>query len=112
MLSLWMYLLRNVYQISVLKYQEVVFRTIRALMMRREFFLGNLGWHATDGSDGPDPSKQRDDEAKVCRVYRKLLEIAMCAAISCLSFSLLPFSFFFMMFFHAQHVEGAEDERD
>ena len=61
MLSLWMYLLRNIDQVSVLKYQEVVFRTIRALLMRREFYLMNLGW-AKDGTAGPS-EEQRADEA-------------------------------------------------
>ena len=36
MLALWMYLLKNIEQISVLKYQDMAFRMIKALMMRRE----------------------------------------------------------------------------
>jgi len=36
MLALWMYLLKNIEQISVLKYQDIAFRMIKALMMRRE----------------------------------------------------------------------------
>jgi len=36
MLALWMYLLKNIDQISVLKYQDIAYRMIRALMMRRE----------------------------------------------------------------------------
>ena len=36
MLALWMYLLKNIEQISVLKYQDIAFRMIRALLLRKE----------------------------------------------------------------------------
>jgi hypothetical protein len=36
MLALWMYLLKNIDQISVLKFQELAYRMIRALLMRKE----------------------------------------------------------------------------
>lgn len=36
MLALWMYLLKNIDQISVLRYQDIAYRMLRALMMRRE----------------------------------------------------------------------------
>eukprot|EP00615_Pteridomonas_danica_P000065 CAMPEP_0114334254 /NCGR_PEP_ID=MMETSP0101-20121206/4255_1 /TAXON_ID=38822 ORGANISM="Pteridomonas danica, Strain PT" /NCGR_SAMPLE_ID=MMETSP0101 /ASSEMBLY_ACC=CAM_ASM_000211 /LENGTH=1079 /DNA_ID=CAMNT_0001465457 /DNA_START=321 /DNA_END=3560 /DNA_ORIENTATION=+ len=43
---------------------------IRALLMRREFYLSNLGYSA----DSVDPfENQTEDEQKCCRVYRKLL---------------------------------------
>jgi len=36
MLALWMYLMKYIDQISVLKFQELAYRMIRALLMRKE----------------------------------------------------------------------------
>jgi len=39
MLALWMYLMKNIDQISVLKFQELAYRMIRALLMRKEVLI-------------------------------------------------------------------------
>lgn len=36
MLALWMYMLKNIDQISVLRYQDIAYRMIRSLLMRKE----------------------------------------------------------------------------